>query len=71
MQEHVTLLRPEAPRAEDRGLSASLPPDLLEQVRARVRMLALLVIIGFAIDPLLFFGGLVVARLAGTPIPPE
>ena len=71
MHEHVTLLRPEAPRPEDRGLSASLPPDLLEQVRARVRMLALLVIIGFAIDPLLFFGGMLVARLTGSPIPPE
>ncbi len=71
MQEHVTLLRPEAPRPEDRGLSASLPPDLLEQVRARVRMLALLVIIGFAIDPLLFFGSMLVARLAGSPVPPE
>ena len=71
MQDHVTLLRPEAPRPEDRGLSASLPHDLLEQVRARVRMLALLVIIGFAIDPLLFFGSMLVARLSGSAVPPE
>src|SRR5688500_13886773 len=71
MQEHVTLLRPEAPAPEDRGLSASLPRDLLEQVRGRLRMLALLVIIGFAIDPLLYFGALLYSRLAGSAVPPE
>ncbi len=71
MLEHVTLLRPEAPTPEDRGLSASLPHDLLEQVRGRLRMLALLVIIGFAIDPVLFFGALLVSRLTGSGIAPE
>jgi serine/threonine-protein kinase len=71
MPDHVTLLRPEAPAPEDRGLSASLPHDLLEQVRGRLRVLALLVIIGFAIDPLLFFGSMLVARLSDSAVPPE
>ena len=57
MQEHVTLLRPDARPQESRGISSALPPDLLEAVRGRVRLLALLMLIGFAIDPLLFFGG--------------
>ena len=33
MQEHVTLLGPEESPADVRGLSSSLPPDLMEQVR--------------------------------------
>jgi eukaryotic-like serine/threonine-protein kinase len=40
-----------------------LPPDLLEQVRGRLRVLALLMVFAFAIDPVLFFGGLLVIRL--------
>ena len=71
MPDHVTLLRPEASAPEDRGLSASLPHDLLEQVRGRLRVLALLVIIGFAIDPLLFFGSWLVAGFGELPPSPE
>ena len=49
MQEHVTLLGPEE-SADVRGLSSSLPPDLMEQVRGRVRLLALLLLVAFSID---------------------
>jgi hypothetical protein len=55
MHDRVTLLRPDVATAEERGLSASLPLDLLEQVRGRVRLLAVLVMTAFAIDPVLFF----------------
>ena len=44
MQEHVILLGPEESLADVRGLSSSLPPDLMEQVRGRVRLLALLLL---------------------------
>jgi len=50
MQEHVTLLGPEESPADVRGLSSSLPPDLMEQVRGRVRLLALLLLVAFSFD---------------------
>jgi hypothetical protein len=46
MEEHVTLLPPEADSPGDRGISSSLPPDLLEQIRGRVPLLALLLLVG-------------------------
>ena len=42
MHEHVTLLHPEARSADVRGVSSSLPADLLSQSAARLRILALL-----------------------------
>ncbi len=42
MHEHVTLLRPDAPAADARGISSSLPADLLGQSARRLRILALL-----------------------------
>jgi len=70
MHEHVTLLHPDD-HPQDRGPSSGLPPDLLEQVRSRVRLLALLMLFAFALDPLLFFGGLAVSKLNGTTLPNE
>lgn len=61
MHEHVTLLHPDD-HPQDRGASSGLPPDLLEQVRSRVRLLALLMLFAFALDPLLFFGGPALTR---------
>ena len=40
--EHVTLLRPDARSADARGISSSLPTDLLGQSARRLRILALL-----------------------------
>jgi eukaryotic-like serine/threonine-protein kinase len=65
--EHVTLLGPDQPPARSGGISF-LPPDLLEQVRARVRLLALLLLIGFAFDPLLYLVIWTLATLAGYPV---
>ena len=57
MQEHVTLLRPDARPQDSRGISSALPRDVLERVRERLRLLALPLLCAFAIDPILFFGG--------------
>jgi len=51
MQEHVTILGPQEPLEKTGGLSSSLPPDLLEQIRGRVRLLALLLLVAFSFDP--------------------
>jgi hypothetical protein len=69
--EQVTLVRPAAPAPSARGFSSALPPDLLEQVRGRIALLVLLMMIAFAIDPLLFFGGWLVARLNEGPFQRE
>ena len=70
MHEHVTFLRPEPPSSDPRRISAALPADLLEQVRERVRLLAVFLLIGFAVDPFFYFVSWAVARLSGDPIPP-
>jgi eukaryotic-like serine/threonine-protein kinase len=67
MQEQITLLAPHATPGETSRLSA-LPPDLLEQVRGRVRLLALLLLIGFALDPAIFLAGWTIATLNGMPV---
>jgi hypothetical protein len=66
MHEHVTLLGPQEP-GDSRGLS-SLPPDLLEQVRGRVRLLALLLLVAFSFDPIIYFGLWAVATIGGYPV---
>jgi hypothetical protein len=71
MHEHVTLLPPDTAAPEAKGNSSTLPPDLLEQVRARVRVLGLLLMISFALDPVLFFGGGIVMRLNEGSLPSE
>jgi serine/threonine-protein kinase len=54
MPSQVTLLRPDG-RAPDSGRGTRpLPTDLLEQVRGRVRLLALLIFVAFSFDLLLF-----------------
>jgi serine/threonine-protein kinase len=67
MHEQVTLLGPQHASADRSSLSA-LPPDLLEQVRGRVRLLALLLAAGFAVDPVLVLLALSLVTLAGRPV---
>ena len=67
MHEHVTLLPSEA-RSDERGLSSSLPADLLEQVRGRLRLLTMLILIAFAFDPVLYFLAWSAATLAPLPL---
>jgi serine/threonine-protein kinase len=71
MQEHVTLLQPEGPTPRSGGVSSVLPPDLLEQVRGRVRLLAALLLAAFAFDPVLFLLTWTASRTTGTPFPAE
>jgi serine/threonine-protein kinase len=75
MREHVTLLRPDArPDARPpsgRGVSSALPADLLEQVRGRVQLLALLLLIAFVFDPTLSLVNWIGARLTGSLLPPD
>ena len=65
--EHVTLIRPDARPPSSRGIS-TLPPDLLEQVRGRVRLLALLLLVAFAFDPVVYFGAWGLATAFGKQI---
>jgi eukaryotic-like serine/threonine-protein kinase len=69
--ENVTLLAPETRASSARGVSSMLPPDLLEQVRRRVGVLALLLCIGFGIDPFLVGTTFVAAKLAHVALPPD
>jgi eukaryotic-like serine/threonine-protein kinase len=72
MAENVTLLRPDvsAPSSQ-RGLSSALPPDLLEQIRSRLRLLALFLVIGYAIDPVMYFANYGVAALGDFQLPSD
>jgi serine/threonine-protein kinase len=54
MTSHVTLLRPEGRSPDSKRGTRGLPTDLLDQVRARVRLLALLIFIAFSFDLVLF-----------------
>jgi serine/threonine-protein kinase len=55
MHEHVTVLLPDAAQFHNaHGISSVFPPDILAQVRRRVRLLALLILIAFAVDVVLY-----------------
>jgi len=63
MDQRVTRVQPHAPSRHPPGLSSTLPPDLLDRVRDRLGLLALLMMVAFALDPLLFFGGWIAITL--------
>jgi serine/threonine-protein kinase len=68
MQEHVTLVHADT-ASSGWGRVSGLPSDLLEQVRGRVRLLALLLLIGFAVDPVFYFVGWIVRRFVAHDVP--
>ena len=68
MHEHVTFLRPQAHSTDARGITSVFPPEVLEQIRGRVRLLALLLLVAFAFD-LVIYAGNWAAVLAGYPLP--
>jgi hypothetical protein len=71
MHHPVTMVRAqEWPRASPQ-VSSALPRDLVEQMRGRIRLLALLMSFAFAIDPFFFFGSWAVAAIRGLPIPAD
>jgi eukaryotic-like serine/threonine-protein kinase len=56
MHAQETLLRPEALSPVAHGISSAFPSDVLEQVRGRVALLALLILIAFAFDLAVYVG---------------
>jgi hypothetical protein len=70
MDQPVTLVHPgEVSRSGP--VSAGLPADLLEQMRGRIRLVALLMLVAFAVDPFFFFGSRAVAALEGRSLPAD
>jgi eukaryotic-like serine/threonine-protein kinase len=69
MHDHVTVLEPHVPSTGGSGVS-DLPRDLLEQVRGRVRLLALLICGASAFGPLLFGVRFLVGTLIVREQPP-
>jgi eukaryotic-like serine/threonine-protein kinase len=51
-----TLLRPEVQPPESHGISSVFPAEVLEHVRGRVRLLALLILAAFAFDLVIYAG---------------
>ena len=56
MHGQETLLRPQAQPRPAHGISSVFPAEVLEQVRGRVRLLALLILIAFAFDLVVYAG---------------
>jgi len=67
MHEQMTVLRPAAHSLGGHGISA-FPPEVLEQVRGRVRLLSGLLLLAFAFD-LVVYAGNWLAILIGYPAP--
>jgi hypothetical protein len=60
MHEQMTVLRPAAHSPEGHGISA-FPPEVLEQVRGRVRLLSGLLLLAFAFDLVVYAGNWMVS----------
>jgi len=71
VKEHVSLLRPDERAPASNRLSAVLPPDLLAQVRGRVRLVAILLLIAFVVDPVAFAMTWLGATATDRSLPPE
>ena len=56
MRAQETLLRPEAQSPGEHGISSAFPTEVLEQIRGRVRLLALLILVAFAFDLVVYLG---------------
>jgi serine/threonine-protein kinase len=65
MHEPVTLVRAIEGPTDEGPISAALPPDLLAQVRRRVRVLAILLLIGFGFDLVIWVGRVVMSVAEG------
>ena len=68
MHEQMTVLRPAAHSPDGHGISSAFPPEVLEQVRGRVRLLSVLLLVAFAFD-LVVYAGNWLAILVGYPAP--
>lgn len=61
---------PEPSGSDSSGISGALPPDLLDQVRGRVRLLALLLFVAFMVDPLAYLLNRLILTWRHQPILP-
>jgi len=68
MDQHMTLLRPAAHSRGGQGISSAFPPEVLQQVRGRVRLLSVLILVAFAFDLVVYVGNWL-AILIGYPAP--
>ena len=68
MDEQLTVLRPAAHSPDGQRISSAFPPEILEQIRGRVRLLSLLILVAFAFDLVIYFGNWL-AILVGYPVP--
>lgn len=70
-------VEPSLPEAPERtapasaGLSTALPADLLTQVRGRIRLIALLLFVGFAFDPTFYLIQWIALQAQHRPADPE
>lgn len=67
----TTLLVPKSRHPVPGGISTSLPADLVEQIRGRVRLLAVLLFIGFAFDVAVFLAEWIAAALKLRALPSD
>lgn len=65
LERFATIVRKRATTPPRPGAALTLPPDLLQKVRSRVKLAVTLIFIGFAVDPAVSLGLWVVLRLAG------
>jgi hypothetical protein len=68
LPKHATLLRPVGPSPGERGISSAFPPEVLEQVRGRVGLLTVLILVAFAFDLVVYVGNWLAIR-SGYPVP--
>jgi serine/threonine-protein kinase len=68
MHEHITVVRPAVPSAAGHGIASAFPSDVLEQVRGRVQLLAVLILAAFAFDLVVYLVNWI-AILSGYPAP--
>lgn len=69
MYEPLTLVHPDTPSADSDRVSSGLPPDLLKQVRGRLRLLAGFFVVAFGMDLVIFALSAAYIRITGRPIP--
>jgi hypothetical protein len=70
--DNVTLLRPaRRPSSDGSGVTSSVPRDLLDQIRGRVRLLALFLLAAFAFDPALALAARIIGFFIHKPPSPE
>ena len=69
MKRSATIIRRSAAGPDRRTHTLTLPPDLLQKVRSRVKLVAILLMIGFVVDPAIHLVVWVTSQTTGGPGP--